>query len=406
MKKLFVLALLALSVIGINAQETVGRKVSDLATPVVNNDNSVTFLIDAPNAKEVTLDGNFLDTRSVDVPGFGTVKQTVPVKLTKGNDGVWSYTTGELSPDLYTYSFTIDGIRAIDPNNAYTYRDIASYSNYFLIGGKESHDYFVQEVPHGTVSHVWYPGDRLGLPRRRMTVYTPAEYESNPGKQYPVLYLMHGSGGDEDSWIELGRAAQILDNLIADGRAVPMVVVMINGNGAQEAKPGEYPNSMYKPLMLNPHTSDGSFEYAFPDVEKFVQSHYRVYTDKAHTATAGLSMGGVNAVYLSAFYPDKFDYVGVFSARLMDLDRVPKTTEAHPKVYQDITAKLDRQFKTSPKYYLIAIGSDDFLMQYNKDMRKMFDERGYKYDFLETTGGHEWKNWRKYLVYFLPKLFK
>lgn len=162
---------------------------------------------------------------------------------------------------------------------------------------------FVCEVPHGTVSKVWYPSPTLGMERRRMTVYTPAGYEDS-NKQYPVLYLLHGAGGDENAWSELGRAIQIFDNLIAQGKAEPMIVVMPNGNAAQEAVPGEYPNSMYKPSFANPKTMEGSFEKAFPDIMKYVESHYRTINDKNHRAIAGLSMGGFHSLYISANNPD------------------------------------------------------------------------------------------------------
>lgn len=150
-------------------------------------------------------------------------------------------------------------MRMLDPSNVYMIRDIATYTNYFLVDGELSQNYFVCEVPHGTVSKVWYPSPTLGMERRRMTVYTPAGYEDS-NKQYPVLYLLHGAGGDENAWSELGRAIQIFDNLIAQGKAEPMIVVMPNGNGAQEAVPGEYPNSMYKPSFANPKTMEGPFE--------------------------------------------------------------------------------------------------------------------------------------------------
>ena len=161
--------------------------------------------------------------------------------------------------ELHTYCFYVDGMRMLDPSNVYMIRDIATYTNYFLVDGELSQNYFVCEVPHGTVSKVWYPSPTLGMERRRMTVYTPAGYEDS-NKQYPVLYLLHGAGGDENAWSELGRAIQIFDNLIAQGKAEPMIVVMPNGNGAQGAVLGEYPNSMYKPSFANPKTMEGSFE--------------------------------------------------------------------------------------------------------------------------------------------------
>ena len=281
-------------------------------------------------------------------------------------------------------------------------RDIATYQNYFLIDGELSANYFVREVPHGTVSKVWYPSPTLGYERRRMTVYTPAGYDEQVGKKYPVLYLLHGAGGDENAWSELGRAAQILDNLIAQGKAEPMIVVMPNGNGGQQAVPGENPNSMYKPSFMSPRMMDGAIEVAFvPDVVKYVDSHYRTLADKKHRAVAGLSMGGFHSLYISANNPDCFGYVGLFSAAINRQN--PQGEYAH--IYQQLDDKLARQF-ANPPYYYIAIGKTDFLYQDNVKYRQRLDQAGYKYEYVETDGGHEWRNWRKYLNQFLPKLFK
>lgn len=234
-----------------------------------------------------------------------------------------------------------------------------------------------------------------------MTVYTPAGYESSK-KKYPVLYLLHGAGGDENAWTELGRAAQILDNLIAQGKAEPMIVVMPNGNGAQEAAPGEAPNSMVKPSFMNPKTMDGAIEKAFPDVMKYIEKNYRVYTDKNHRAIAGLSMGGFHSLYISAYYPNKFGYVGLFSAATSKQVNKGVTSD----VYENLEDKLAVQFKNAPKLYWIGIGKTDFLYKDNMDFRKILDNNGYKYTYMETDGGHIWKNWRIYLTEFVPLLFK
>lgn len=322
------------------------------------------------------------------------------IPMVKGQDGVWTYTTSMPSPELHTYCFYVDGMRMLDPSNVYMIRDIATYTNYFLVDGELSQNYFVREVPHGTVSKVWYPSPTLGMERRRMTVYTPAGYEDS-NKQYPVLYLLHGAGGDENAWSELGRAIQILDNLIAQGKAEPMIVVMPNGNGAQEAVPGEYPNSMYKPSFANPKTMEGSFEKAFPDLMKYVESHYRTINDKNHRAIAGLSMGGFHSLYISANNPDLFGYVGLFSAAI---NRQAKGENTY--IYENLEAKLAKQFSNAPKLYFIGIGNTDFLFQDNVKYRELLDANGYKYEYMETDGGHEWRNWRKYLNHFVPELFK
>ena len=279
-------------------------------------------------------------------------------------------------------------------------RDTASITNVFLIDGDPNYAdlYKINDVPHGTVAKVWYNSPGLGMDRR-LTVYTPAGYETS-GKDYPVFYLLHGMGGDENAWSELGRAAQILDNLIAQGKAEPMIVVMTNGNAALQAAPGESSLGFKAPTTQLPKTMDGSFEAAFPDVVKFVDSTYRTKKDKAHRAIAGLSMGGFHSMHISKQYPDMFDYVGLFSAAIMPRE------DATAEVYNDLEGKLATQFAKAPKLYWIAIGDKDFLFQANTEYRKLLDDKGYKYTYRESPDGHIWKNWRIYLSEFVPMLFK
>jgi enterochelin esterase family protein len=321
------------------------------------------------------------------------------VLLSKDSKGVWTYITpAPLAPELYSYSFVIDGVTVTDPNNPYMIRDVASVTSIFIIGGGRADLYKVNDVPHGTVARRWYNSPTLGK-ERRITIYTPAGYETGKEK-YPVFYLLHGSGGDEEAWIALGRTSQILDNLIAQGKAKPMIVVMTNGNAGQQAAPGESARGMYKPSFMGDTRMDGDFEKAFPDVVKFVESNYRVQADKAHRAIAGLSMGGFHSMHISKQYPDLFDYVGLFSAAIMPREGV--TSE----VYQNTDEKLKTLFAKKPKLYYIAIGKTDFLIEANNDFRKKLDENHYPYSYYETDGGHIWRNWRIYLTEFAPLLFK
>lgn len=384
-----------------NAQETIGVNTGDITSPEIRNDNSVVFRLLAPQAKEVFVEGDFLPKRKVDTP-YGEMEQTGRAAMTRDDKGVWTYVSSPMNPEMHTYCFYMDGMRINDPSNVYMLRDIATYTNYFLIDGPLSENYFVREVPHGTLSKVWYPSPKLGMERRRMTVYTPAGYEDNTTKRYPVLYLLHGAGGDENAWSELGRAAQILDNLIAQGKAEQMIVVMPNGNGAQEAVPGEYPNSMYKPMFMNPKCMEGSIEVAFvSDVVGFIDSHYRTQADKRHRAIAGLSMGGFHSLWISANNPDTFDYIGLFSAAISR-----QTQGENAWVYDNLEGKIAKLFEKHPKLYYIAIGSADFLIKDNTEFRHLLDSKGYRYEYWETDEGHIWANWRKYLNQFAPKLFK
>jgi len=276
-------------------------------------------------------------------------------------------------------------------------RDVASVTNVFIISGGKADLYKVNSVPHGTVTRRWYNSPSLGMDRR-LTVYTPAGYEKSTQK-YPVLYLLHGMGGDEEAWIALGRTSQILDNLIALGKAKPMLVVMPNGNVIQEAAPGESSLGFYKPTMQVPNTMDGRYEETFMDIISFVESNYNVITSKSGRAIAGLSMGGYHSLHISRYYPDTFDYIGLFSAAILP------DTKIISKVYDKFDETLKRQMTNGFKLYWIGIGKTDFLFKYNEEYRKKLDAIKMPYEYRESEGGHTWTNCRVYLSEFVPKLF-
>jgi len=385
MKKL-ILNLLLFTTLGSYAQENLNfNRQKEITSPEINTDRSVTFRLDAPQAKKVELQGDLLAA-----PGTAAMK--------KQADGVWTYTTTPLKPELYSYSFIVDGLKIRDANNVYQIRDVASVVNVLMVGSGKADNYLVANVPHGTVTKRWYNSPGNGM-ERRITVYTPPGYESGKTK-YPVLYLLHGMGGDEEAWAALGRTPQILDNLIAAGKAKPMIVVMPNGNVAQQAAPGEDAKGYYKPTMQLPHTMDGKMEETFPDIIKFVESNYRVNAKPSQRAIAGLSMGGFHSLHTSRFYPKTFDYVGLFSPAIMPFGK----TES--PVYADVDASLKNQFNNGLKLYWIGIGKTDFLYQAVADYRKKLDGIGAKYTYVESEGGHTWSNWRDYLVLFAPQLFK
>lgn len=397
MKKLFFLSALLLMCTVAFAQQALWGG-APVVSPEIHDDNTVTFRLKAPKAVKVQVTGDFLPTQKIKTP-FGEFDGPGVADLKEGKDGVWEYTTPEpLKPELYSYSFIVDDLKIMDPSNVYMIRDVASVTNVFIIGGGRADLYKVNDVPHGTVSRIWYNSPTLGM-ERRMTVYTPAGYETS-GKRYPVFYLLHGMGGDEEAWIALGRTSQILDNLIAQGKAEPMIVVMTNGNASQEAAPGETHNGLVPPTMNLPKTMEGSFETAFPDVVKFIDKTYRTKANKKNRAIAGLSMGGYHSLHISKQYPDMFDYVGLFSAAIMPDKKVQSP------IYDDFDKKLKIQFSKKPALYWIGIGNADFLYKANADFRKMLDEKGYKYTYYETSEGHIWKNWRIYLTEFVPQLFK
>ena len=396
MKKYILLSFMAILAIGVNAQQALWGG-SQIVSPEVHPDNTVTFRLVAPKAVKVEVTGDFLPTEKVQTP-FGEVDAPGTAELVE-KDGVWEYTTPEpLAPELYSYTLLVDGLKINDPSNVYRIRDVKSVSDVFIIPGERADLYKVNDVPHGTVSKIWYNSPTLGMDRR-LTVYTPAGYE-NSGKRYPVFYLLHGMGGDENAWIDLGRASQILDNLIALGKAEPMIVVMTNGNADLQAAPGESSLGFEAPSMQLPKTMEGSFETHFPEVVNFIDKNYRTIKSKKARAIAGLSMGGFHSMHISKEYPDMFDYVGLFSAAIM-----PGKDVKSP-IYENIEGKLKTQFRKKPTLYWIAIGDKDFLYQANKDYRKLLDDNGYKYSYFETPEGHIWKNWRIYLTEFAPQLFK
>ena len=402
MKKLFFLAALCLMGTAAQAQQNLSwGQGPQVASPDVHADNTVTFNLIAPEAQKVQITGDFLPTKKVEFGG-NTYDMPGVADLVKDEKGEWSLTTEALKPELYTYNMIVDGVKIIDPLNVYNIRDINNLFSVLLIGGDARTDlYKVNKVAHGTVSKVWYESPTAGL-TRRLTVYTPAGYETS-GKEYPVLYLLHGIGGDENAWSELGRAAQILDNLIAQDKAEPMLVVMTNGNISQEACPGETSEGFKVPTMMLPKTMEGSFETAFPDVVNFIEKTYRVKKDKAYRAIAGLSMGGFHSLFISINHPDMFDYVGLFSAAVDQQQTDPK---GFPNVYVDRNAKIDKLFSKNPKLFWIGCGKTDFLYKNNADLRAYLDSKNHQYTYLETEGGHIWRNWRIYLTEFTPLLFK
>lgn len=383
MKKILLSSILLLFTLSLSAQQALWSG-GGLTSPEIHPDGRVTFRVEAPTAERVELMGDFLPN------GAAALEPT--------ENGVWEYTSTPLESDLYAYTFYIDGIKSLDLNHVYLVRDIASLANIFIVGGGAGDNYAVQYCPHGTVSRLWYPSPSLGC-ERRMTIYTPAGYEES-NKRYPVLYLLHGMGGDEEAWLGLGRAAQILDNLIAQGKAQPMIVVFPNGNTDLQSAPGESKEGLYKPTTKLPRTMDGSFEESFSEIIDYVDRHYRTQRKAEGRAVAGLSMGGFHAMHISRLYPKSFDYVGLFSSAV--------GREPRPDIpaYQEIPATLRVQMAHQPALYWIACGNSDFLWEENLSYRAQLDEMGFPYTFYESEGGHSWKNWRHYLTLFLPMLFR
>lgn len=377
MKRISIWLLGCLLSLVVVAQET---GVVGLKSPCVNG-NVVEIVIDAPDAHEVLLQADWA---------------TSPIAMQPIDGGRWYYSSEALLPGMYTYTLLVDGVVATDPSSPYIVRNIDRLYSYFIITGSHADNYVVCDVPHGSVTTAWYRSEQSGC-HRRLTIYTPAGYETTD-RSYPVLYLLHGMGGDETSWSELGRATVILDNLIASGRALPMIVVMPNGNMAQQAAPGSSSRGLEAINFRLPRTYNAEFESAFGEIVNYVDRHYRTLPQASHRAIAGLSMGGYHTHYISANYPQWFSYVGLFSPAInprSDID-----------MYRNIDAKLDILRHSSLRLYWIAIGQDDFLYNEVVELRNRLNAINFPYVYRESSGGHVWENWRIYLTEFVPMLFR
>ena len=371
-----------------------------VVSPEINQEEgTVTFRYRAPKAVKVTVSGDFLPTQVIDTP-FGKFEGPGVAELKEGKDGIWEYTTDfKVAPEMYNYTFNVDGLNLIDNNNMWVNRDVATLTSAFIMPGGRADLYTIQDVPHGTVSKVWYDSAVAGFDRR-LSVYTPAGYNPCGKTRYPVLYVLHGIGGDEDAWLEQGRAAQILDNLIASGQAKPMIVVFTNGNISQEAAPGQNSTGYVRPTMQLPKTMEGTFETSFPEIVKFIDSNYKTIAKKQSRAICGLSMGGFHTLYISLNYPDMFNYSGMFSAA------IGVDGQQMCPMYENFDAKLATYFSKKPALLWIGCGKTDFLYKSNIDFMAKMDANGQPYKYMETEGGHIWRNWRIYLSEFVPLLFK
>ncbi len=336
-----------------------------IISPEILPDNKVTFRIYAKDAQKITISGEWQ-------AGPGAAEN-----LVRNDTGLFSLTVGPLKPELYGYTFSIDGVTSIDPNNVQVRRDGARYQSYFIVAGIESDHYFHKnDVAHGTVTKVWYKSEVLGF-QRRVYVYTPAGYEGGTQK-YPVFYLLHGAGGDEDAWTNMGRAAQIMDNLIAQGKAKPMIVVMTNGNANQAGAQNEVPPiaSTGEQGMAAYQRYAGKFEeHLVKDVVPFIEKNFRTTSGKDNRAIAGLSMGGMHTQTITNNNPGMFSYIGVYSMGIMNMG--PQNQDA-AKLEQERITKLEALKNSGYKLYWIACGKDDFVYKGVVTLRETLDKVGLK----------------------------
>ena len=378
-----------------------GQQGPRITSPEILPDKKVTFRLLAPKANAVTLNGSW---------DIGT-----NVQMTKDEQGIWSVTIGPLGEQLWWYSFSVDGVKVLDPGNGEYSRDGNKYDNWLMIPGPFSDSWeFKPDVPHGAVQSVWYPSGILKQKGRRMYVYTPPDYMTSNAR-YPVLYLLHGGGGDEDQWINLGRANVIMDNLIAAGKVKPMLVVMPNGNANQIVAQGygygpiPRPSAVFAPPPAPP-TPDGKtpagggrgimygpYEGSYPqslvdEVVPFIDKNYRTIANKDNRAIAGLSMGGMHTIQATNNNPGAFGWIAVWSAGGQDTP--------------EFAAALTKLKQSGVKHYYVAAGANDFARSGSDALYKIAQKAGLNTSWHETPGAHYYLIWRVFLGDFGSMLFR
>ena len=392
-----------------------------VTSPELLPDHTVTLRLLAPNAQSVTLSAG-------DVPrdAFASVQPAAEgqpgpgrggIPLHKGGNGVWEVTFGPVPPGAYRYVFSVDGAPNLqDPHNTSVSQSNTQNWSMFYVPGADFMD--TRDVPHGAVASLTYYSKTLQK-FRRMHVYTPPGYETS-NKKYPVFYLLHGAGDCDDSWTSEGRANFILDNLIADGKARPMIVVMPAGHTSQTQGFGGRGGATTPGAPRRPQF-DGDFVQDFVnDIMPYAESHYRIQADRAHRAIAGLSMGGGQTLYISIPHLDKFAYIGVYSSGLFGIPGGANpgrgrggSTAANPgpnpvTVWEEQNrGSLDNPaLKKGLKLVWFSTGKDDGLLSTSKATVEMLKQHGFDVVFEESPGAHTWINWRNYLNEFAPKLFQ
>jgi enterochelin esterase family protein len=353
------------------------------ASPEVKQDRSAVLRIHAPRATAVRLSAS-------DVPGLGA-----GAALTKGDEGVWSVTVGPLPAGAYRYTFVVDGVTVVDPRNPSISETNNSVWSLVVVPGHNLMD--TKDVPHGAVSEVTYQSSSLKR-ARRMHVYTPPGYERGAAK-YPVFYLLHGMGDCDDSWSSVGRAGFILDNLIAAGKAKPMIVVMLAGHtraGFAFGGPGRATDEFLQDFVR--------------DIVPAVEKRYRTLAGRANRAIAGLSMGGAQTLNIAIQDLTKFGYLGVYSSGLFGVVPMGPGGGQRTGPFQweeENKARLDdAKAREGLKLLWFATGKDDFLVQTTRASVELFKKHGFAPVYNETDGGHTWLKWRDYLIEFAPVLFR
>jgi enterochelin esterase-like enzyme len=333
-----------------------------ILSPEVHPDRTVTFRLQAPNAKEVKISGELPIGMQV---------------MTRDEKGLWSITVQALPPELYSYSFVVDGLRMVDPNNPVIKPGRSTTASIVDVPGDPPLMHEFQEVPHGTAHLHDYHSKSLNVVRH-LRVYTPPGYDPNAETRYPVLYLFHGSGDNESGWMEIGHAHLIMDNLIAQKKVKPMLIVMPNG---------------HTPAASGTANRENFDRDLLQDVIPLVEKSYRVTPDRLHRAIIGLSMGANESLYTGLNHLEQFAYVGGMSGFVGDAETVLANTLNDPQANEKL------------KLCWIAIGKDDGALKGAREFSETLTHHNIKHEFIITDGAHSWPVWRKHLVQFTPLLF-
>jgi enterochelin esterase family protein len=368
-----------------------------VTSPEVTADRKITFRIFAPKAEAVRLSAG-------DIPGAGQGRE-----LKRDEQGIWEITIGPIAPGTYRYNFNVNGVATIDPRNPSISESNNNVWSMVHVPGNEWQD--TKNVPRGAVAAVTYYSTALSK-FRRMHVYTPPGYEAGKGR-YPVFYLLHGAGDCDEAWSSVGRAGFILDNLIAAGKAKPMVIVMPAGHTQRTVR-------MTPPTPGAPPPPDEFAQDFLTDIMPYVEKNFRVRTDRNSRAIAGLSMGGGQTLNIALPHLEKFAYVGVYSSGLLNAfmrnaapgaprpapDAIPAISPAGEAWVKQHQAKLaDANLKKGLKLLWLATGKDDFLLGSTKATVELLKKHNFNPIYKETDGGHTWIKWRDYLIEFAPQLF-
>lgn len=372
MKLIQILVVILLLIFAINpARAQWGGPVFE--SPKVNPDNTVVFSYLAPDAKSVELSGQF---------------QRGNVPMTKDTSGVWSVKVGPIEPDMYPYNFLVDGVRLADPKNSKLFPNEGFQNSIVEVTGDKPLVHTVIDVPHGTVSYQYYTSEELG--QRPVVIYTPPAYEDHPDQQYPILYLLHGTTDTEETWTKVGRANIILDNLIAEGKAEPMIIVMPYGRA--------YPVISKSSGSLREWENLQEFKKDFMEnLMPFVEKRYRVKADAQHRAIAGFSGGGGTSLYFGLNNTDLFSWVVGFAPGM----REEEINRNNAKAFED-----PAQTNEGLNMFWIGVGEEDFTYRAIKEYFNVLDEKGIKYQSFISGGGHTWMNCKLFLSIISQKLFQ